>query len=232
MSSPTSAAASRDPLVDAALTMVPDGAVVGLGSGRAATRFIKALGARVAGGLRVRGVPTSQATADLATSLRIPLATLAEIETIDVAIDGADEVDPQLNLIKGLGGALVREKVVAAAAREFIVLVGPEKIVSTLGQRGVLPLEVVPFALDFCRRQLEALGWPATQRQIGGQPFVSDNGNPILDCRIAPIPDAFTLEGQLRSIPGVVGTGLFLGMADAMLIDRGDHVEARRRPQH
>ena len=135
MSTPTSAAASHDPLVDAALAMVPDGAVVGLGSGRAATRFIKALGARVAGGLRVRGVPTSEATADLATSLRIPLATLAEIETIDIAIDGADEVDSQLNLIKGLGGALVREKVVAAAARQFVVLVGPEKIVSTLGER-------------------------------------------------------------------------------------------------
>ena len=231
MTSPTSAAASRDPLVDAALAMVPDGAVVGLGSGRAATRFIKALGARVAAGLSVRGVPTSQATADLATSLRIPLATLAEIETIDVAIDGADEVDPQLNLIKGLGGAMVREKIVAAAARQFIVLVGAEKIVGTLGEHSVLPLEVVPFALEFCRRRLDAIGCPAKQRQAGGQPFVSDNGNPILDCRIMPIPDVFAFEAQLRSIPGIVGTGLFLGMADVVLIDRGGHVEVRRRPQ-
>jgi ribose 5-phosphate isomerase A len=232
MSFPTSAAPSRDPLVEAALAMIPGGAIVGLGSGRAAMRFIKALGARVARGFRIRGVPTSQATADLAGKLGIPLTTLADIDAIDIAIDGADEVDPNLNLIKGLGGALVREKIVAAAARQFVVLVGPEKIVGSLGERGVLPVEVVPFALEFCLRRLEALGYRATPRTTGGLPFISDNGNPILDCRVEAISDPMALEARIRSLPGIVGTGLFLGMADAVLIDRGSNVEIRRsRPK-
>jgi ribose 5-phosphate isomerase A len=229
MSFPTRAAPSRDTLVEAALAMIPDGAIVGLGSGRAATRFIRALGERVARGFRIRGVPTSQATADLAGKLGIPLTTLADIDAIDIAIDGADEVDPKLNLIKGLGGALVREKIVAAAARQFVVLVGPEKIVGTLGERGVLPVEVVPFALEFCRRRLEALGFPSARREANGGPFVSDNGNPILDCQVPPMPNPLALETQLRSLPGMVGTGLFLGMADTVLVDQGDRVEIRQR---
>jgi ribose 5-phosphate isomerase A len=231
MSSPHSEDHARDALVEAALAMIPDGAVVGLGSGRAATRFVRALGGRVTDGLRMLGVPTSRATADLARELGIPLATLDDVESIDIDIDGADEVDPQLNLIKGLGGAMVREKVIAAAARRLVILVGPEKMVSRLGQRGVLPVEIVPFALSFCRRRLEQIGYPSVSRQSSGELFTTDNGNHILDCMVPPIVDPAALEQSLLSIPGVVGTGLFLGMADTVLIDRGTDVEIRNRPQ-
>ena len=221
----------RDLLVEAALGMISDGAVVGLGSGRAATRFIRALGAHVAVGLHMRGVPTSQSTADLASELGIPLTTLDDVETIDIAIDGADEVDPQLNLIKGLGGALVREKIVAAAARRLVILVGPEKLVSQLGERGTLPVEVVPFALSYCRRKLESLGYASIERRKKGHLFTSDNGNQILDCRIPPLSDPAGLEQAIRAIPGVVGTGLFLGMADTVVVDRGSKAEIQQRPR-
>jgi ribose 5-phosphate isomerase A len=221
----------RDALVEAALAMIRDGAVVGLGSGRAATRFVRALGRQVADGLRVIGVPTSQSTADLAGELRIPLATLDDVESIDVVVDGADEVDPQLNLIKGLGGALVREKIIASTARRLVILVGPEKMVSRLGQRGVLPVEIVPFALSFCRRRLEQIGYPSIPRQSRGELFTTDNANYILDCKVPPIVDPKALEQSLLSIPGVVGTGLFLDMADTVLIDCGADVEIRSRAQ-
>jgi ribose 5-phosphate isomerase A len=219
----------RDPLVEAALGMISDGAVVGLGSGRAATRFIRALGAHVAVGLHMRGVPTSQSTADLASELGIPLTTLDDVETIDIAIDGADEVDPQLNLIKGLGGALVREKIVAAAARRLVILVGPEKLVSQLGERGTLPVEVVPFALAYCRRKLKSLGYAAIERRRNGRLFTSDNGNQILDCRIPPLSDPAGLDQAICAIPGVVGTGLFLGMADTVVVDCGSKAEIQQR---
>ncbi|HEY2146723.1 MAG TPA: ribose-5-phosphate isomerase RpiA [Pirellulales bacterium] len=228
MSNP-SEASIPDPLVEAALALVPDGAIVGLGSGRAATRFIKALGRSVGEGLKVRGVPTSKSTEDLARNLGIPLVSLDEVESIDIAVDGADEVDPQLNLIKGLGGALVREKIVAAAAKKFVILVGPEKLVQTLGDHGVLPVEVVPFALEFCRRRLAALGYPSVVRQRDGRTFISDNGNPILDCQVTAMPDPAALDAAIRPIPGVVGTGLFPNMADLVLIDRGESVEQLAR---
>jgi ribose 5-phosphate isomerase A len=219
----------REPMTIAerALEMVLDGSALGLGSGRAATEFIHALGRRVRDGLRIRGVPTSEATADLARRLDIPLVTLEDVEALDVAVDGADEVDPQLNLIKGLGGALVREKVVAAAARRFVILVGSEKLVPVLGCHGVLPVEVVPFALPLCRRRLEALGCPPQPRQAAGKLFRSDNGNPILDCRVGPISDPAALEAAIRAIPGVVGTGLFLGMAHTILIQDGENLQVR-----
>jgi ribose 5-phosphate isomerase A len=219
----------RDPLVEAALGMISDGAVVGLGSGRAATRFIRALGARVAEGLHVRGVPTSQSTADLASELGIPLTTLDEVESLDIAVDGADEVDPQLNLIKGLGGALVREKIIAAVATRFVILVGPEKLVGRLGEHGILPVEVIPFALAVCRRKLESLGFTAVPRSKAGQLFTTDNGNHILHCHITALADPAGVEQAIRSIPGVVGTGLFLGMADTVVVDRGSKVEIQKR---
>jgi ribose 5-phosphate isomerase A len=217
-------------LADAALRMIEDGSVVGLGSGHAATAFVQVLGERVAEGLRVRGVPTSQATRDLAVRLGIPLVGLDEVDSIDVAVDGADEVDPQLNLIKGLGGALVREKIVAASSRRLVILVGKEKIVATLGQHGVLPVEVVPFGLALCRRRLTRLGYTSASRRVDGERFVTDNGNYILDCRVPPLPDPAEVERSLRSIPGVVGTGLFLGMADTVLVEDGDQIEVLTRP--
>ncbi len=134
---------------ECALDFIRDGDVVGLGSGRAATAFIHTLGEHVRAGLRVRGIPTSRASAELADRLGIPLTTLDEVAALDVCIDGADEVDPRLNLIKGLGGALLREKVVATAAKRLVIVVGPEKLVSRLGAHGVLPVEVVPFAPGF-----------------------------------------------------------------------------------
>jgi len=212
-----------------ALEYIPDGAVVGLGTGRAATAFVQALGARCRSGLRVRGVPTSQVTADLAVQLGIPLVALDAIAHIDVTVDGADEVDPQLNLIKGYGGALVREKIVAAASRRMIVLVGSEKLVPVLGTRGKLPVEVVPFGAAFCARRLADLGLPATLRQHDGAPVMSDNGNRILDCQVAPIANPQALEQRVVAIPGVVGTGLFLGMAEIILIDDGQTVQVRQR---
>src|SRR5262245_54121605 len=199
-------------VVERALEFVPDGGVVGLGTGRAATAFIHALGERVTGGLRARGVATSRESEKLAKWLGIPLATLDEVESIDVDVDGADEVDGQCDLIKGYGGALVREKIVAAASRQVVILVGPEKLVRVLGSRGRLPVEVVPFGAAVCRRTLAGLGYPSEVRTSDGKPFVSDNGNAILDVRVPPIERPAELEQTLRAIPGVVGTGLFLGM--------------------
>src|SRR5262249_44879221 len=139
-----------------ALELIPPNSVVGLGTGHAATAFLRALGQRVQAGLRVRGIPTSQASADLARELGIPLITLDDVDAIDVDGAGADGVDPACNLIKGLGGALVREKIVAAAAKRVVILVGAEKLVPALGAHGVLPVEVVPFGLPLVRRRLTA----------------------------------------------------------------------------
>jgi ribose 5-phosphate isomerase A len=205
-------------IYERALEYIADGAAVGLGSGRAATAFVKLLGQRVQAGQRVRAVPTSQATARLATQLGIPLVPLEEAMPLDVVVDGADEVDPELNLIKGYGRALVREKIVAAASKKRIILVGPDKVVEVLGARGNLPVEVVPFGLPLCLRRLSELGCRPVPYTVDGHLFVTDNGNHILDCGIAPIPEPFELDAKIRAIPGVVGTGLFLGMADTILI--------------
>ena len=222
---------SLDALGERAAALVEDGTVVGLGSGRAASGFVRALGARVRGGLAVRGVPTSRDTARLAASLGIPLTDLTA-EPLDLAVDGADEVDPHLDLIKGYGGALVRERIVAAASRQRVILAGADKLVETLGTRGRLPVEVVPFAAAFVAGRLAALGLrPALRVDAGGAPVASDNGNRILDCGTAPIPDAAALHRAVREIPGVVDTGLFLGVADLVLVaDEGGVRELRRTP--
>jgi ribose 5-phosphate isomerase A len=212
-----------------ALEYVEDGAVIGLGTGRAATEFINALGARVRQGLEVRGVPTSIASANLAEKLGIPLTTLDEVESLDVAVDGADEVDPNLDLLKGFGGALVREKIVAASARRFVVVVGSDKLFPTLGKRGSLPVEVVPFGLALCARRLTGLGYPPKLRSAGDRPYVTDNGNHILDCAVREITDPRRLDSEILSIPGVVGTGLFVQMADVVLVQDGDAVKTLER---
>lgn len=211
-----------------ALDYVQSGAVVGLGTGRAATAFVRGLGARVREGLSVRGVPTSEETARLARDLGIPLAELDEA-LIDVTIDGADEVDPRLNLIKGYGGALVRERIVAAASRKQVILVDASKLVPTLGTRGRLPIEVIPFALALCSRRLRELGCQPTLRQSEGRPFVTDNGNVILDCAIGPIEAPAVLDSEIRAIPGVVGTGLFLGTAHTVLVADGGMIREMTR---
>jgi ribose 5-phosphate isomerase A len=146
-------------------------------------------------------------------------------------VDGADEVDPRLDLVKGYGGALVREKIVAAAARRFIVLVGSEKLVPTLGSRGRLPVEVVPFAAPFCGRRLAELGYPPTTRLADGKPFVTDNGNLILDVAVTAITDPGGLDRTLRDVPGVVGTGLFVNMAHAVLVWENGRARTLRNPR-
>jgi ribose 5-phosphate isomerase A len=220
-------------IVERALELVPDGSRIGLGSGRAAQAFVKALGERLhKGSFRVHGVPTSEETAKLARQEGIPLLTLAEAGILDLTVDGADEVDGNLDLIKGYGRALVREKIVAASSRRLVILVGDEKLVPQLGMRGKLPVEVIPFALPLCERRLRELGCRPTLYHHDDEPFVTDNGNHILDCQIEPIPNAPRLEMDIRAIPGVVGTGLFLGMAETVLIGDRDTfrlLEERRR---
>jgi len=234
-------------IVERALELVPNGSRIGLGSGRAAQAFIKALGERIRSGrLRVHGVPTSEETARLARQEGISLLTLAEAGILELTVDGADEVDPNLDLIKGYGRAMVREKVVAASSRRLVILIGDEKLVPQLGTRGKLPVEVTPFALPLCERRLGELGcrpvpYPSPLPvSLGGERgsgeggglFVTDNGNHILDCQIDPIPDAARLELDIRAIPGVVGTGLFLGMTDTVLVgDRNSFrlIEEKRR---
>ena len=208
---------------------VEDGMNVGLGTGRAAVAFVRALGERVKTGLRIFGVPTSEATRELAGSLGIPLVTLAEVPALDLTIDGADEVDPNLDLVKGLGGALVREKIVAASSRRFIVVVGSEKLVERLGVKTPLPVEVVPFALPLAEKRLVALGSRPVLRRKDGKTFVSDNGNWILDCQFREIPDPGSLDAAIRAIPGVVGTGLFVGMAERVLVQHRESVRVLQK---
>lgn len=207
----------------AALRFVDDGMTVGLGTGRAAEAFIRALGAKVVGArLRVRGVPTSVRSERLAREVGIAVTSLDEVEHLDAAFDGADEVAPDLGLIKGLGGAHLRERVVATAARRFVVLVTPEKLVPKLGTKSPVPVEVVLFALAPVTRALERLGAVVARRTAaGGAPFTTDNGNPILDARFAPMDDPAAIDARIRAVPGVIDTGLFLGIAERVLVGEG-----------
>ena len=205
-----------------AIALLPDPAGkalrVGLGSGRAASAFVRALAARRQDGLDVRGVPTSSGTAALARELGLPLEDL-DRRPLDVTVDGADEVDPELDLVKGYGGALTRERIVAAASRRQIILVTPDKLVPRLGTRGAVPVEVLEFARPLCETRLEALGLTPRLRTVaGGEPFRTDNGHLILDAALQPVDDARALDAAIRAIPGVVDTGFFLGTADQVLV--------------
>jgi ribose 5-phosphate isomerase A len=211
-------------IYERALELIPDGSAIGLGSGRAAWSFVRLLGEAVrAGRLNVRGVPTSAETARVAQRHGVPLVGLAEAGELVITVDGADEVDPNLDLIKGYGRALVREKIVAASSHRLVILVGEEKLVPHLGARGRLPVEVVPFAVPLCHRRLTALGLRPALWEENERPGETDNGNQILDCQTGPVPAR--LDEDIRAIPGVVGTGLFLGMADTVLV--GDDQEFR-----
>jgi ribose 5-phosphate isomerase A len=204
----------------AALRYVKSGQTIGLGTGSAASAFIRAL---AEAGISIRGVPTSSASAELARSLKIQLVNLDEVGRLDADFDGADEVDPQLNMIKGRGGAMVREKVVAFASRRRIFMVGDEKKVKRLGERGILPVEVVPFAVPVALRAIGKLGLkPRVRIDQAGREFVSDNGNLVVDCQVTAIRRPAGLERDLLAVPGVVGTGLFLGIADVVLVMSGE----------
>jgi ribose 5-phosphate isomerase A len=217
MSQPSAEAMDR--VAQAALAMVSDGMRLGLGTGRAAEAFIRALGTKVAAGLSVRCVTTSNRSEELAQHLGIPLGTVEDVPELDLAFDGADEFTASLDLTKGLGGALLRERVVAVSAARFIVLVTPEKRVDRLGTRAPIPVEVVPFATAPVERGLRRLGAePVLRRTADGAVYRTDNGNVILDARVAPLERPEVTHAAIRALPGVVDTGLFLGMASVVLI--------------
>src|SRR5262249_55494041 len=201
---------------EAAAALVEDGMVVGLGTGSTAAFAVEALGRRHRQGLRFLGIPTSERTAAQARAAGIPLTSFAEHRQIDLTIDGADEGERgTLNLIKGLGGALLGEKIVAATSRRLAIVVDGSKLVDRLGTHSPVPVEVVAFGLEATQAALEVLGASTRLRlSQAGDPFVSDNGNRILDCSFGPIADPARLEQRIRLIVGVVESGIFIGRAD------------------
>ncbi len=212
----------------AAAKLVRDGDIVGLGTGSTAYFAVIALGERVKAGLKMVGIPTSLQTADLARAVGIPLTTLEEHPEIDITIDGADEIDPQLNLIKGGGGALLREKVVASVTKKMVVVADSGKMVSALG-KFPLPVEVISFARTVVEKKIVALGGsPKLRARRDGSPYITDNGNQILDCSFGKIADPAGLARELNGTPGVVEHGLFIGLAKLALVGKGDSVEEVR----
>lgn len=213
-----------------AVKAIEPGMAIGIGTGTTAAYLVRALALRLREGLTIAGtVPTSQATAQLAANLGIPLSSLDTFPELDLAIDGADEIDPQLFLIKGGGGALLREKIVASAARRFLVIADATKLVAKLGTLAPLPVEAVPFAATPVRRRLEQLGASVQLRQRNGQTFITDNANVILDCYFTNgIDDPAMLDLQLHSITGVVETGLFLRMAERAIVAGASGVQVLR----
>ena len=208
----------------ASLQFVKDGQVVGLGTGSTAAHFIKLLGEEVKKGLRIRGIPTSVRSKELAESLGIPLTTLDDCQDIAVTVDGADEVDPKLRLIKGGGGALLREKIVASATRQMVVVADATKQVQMLG-KFPLPVEVIRFAQALVAKRIAALGADVCLRMgDDGKPYVTDENNHILDCRFGKIQDPEGLARELSGMPGVVEHGLFIGMASVALFARGSEI--------
>lgn len=216
----------------ASLRFVRDGDIVGLGTGSTAAYAVRFLGEQVQAGLKIRGIPTSVHTKELAASLGIPLATLDEFQQIDVTIDGADEFDPQLHLIKGGGGALLREKIIASASRQLVIIADSSKRVAVLG-KFPLPVEVIPFAQALVAKRITALGATVKMRQDAkGNPFVSDEGHHILDCSFGQISDPPALARKLSDMPGVVEHGLFIDLASVVFCAKGEEVaELRRNPR-
>lgn len=217
-------AAGRDRLKEIAAhraaEYVKDGMVVGLGTGSTAALAVEAIARKVREGCRILGIPTSAETENLAKGLGIPLTTLEGHPEVDVTVDGADEVDPTGNLIKGLGGALLREKIVASATKQEIIAVDESKLVERLGMKAPIPVEVVPFGWTRCRKELQALGGRVELRLKGPAPFVTDNGHYILDTWFGPLQDPYGLAKAIKAIVGVVEHGLFLDMAHVVIVGR------------
>lgn len=214
---------------------VRSGMILGLGTGSTVAFFLDALGKRLREGDlgEIVGVPTSERTEIRARELGIPLTSLASAGELDLTVDGADEVDPDLNLVKGMGGALIREKMVAQATRHLLIIVDEGKLVETLGTRSPLPVEVLAFGWEAHRPFLEVLGArPDLRLEEGGKPFRTDNGNLILDCHFSRgIPDPRGLERSLSARAGIVGSGLFLGMAQEVLVGGEGGVARRLRKE-
>jgi ribose 5-phosphate isomerase A len=213
---------------EAAIELVKDGMVVGLGTGSTANYAIEGLGRRVANGLRIRGVATSRASEELAKKVGVPITTLDQVSEVDLTIDGADEVDPRFNLIKGMGGALLREKIVAFASKQEVIIIDDSKLVEVLGTKTPLPVEVVPFGHLRTKDALESLGCKASLKG-GSSPFVTDNANLIYECRFAKMEDPELLEAEIDMIPGVVESGLFIDLATKVVVASAKGVEIRSK---
>jgi ribose 5-phosphate isomerase A len=216
----------------AAADLVESGMVVGLGSGSTASLMVQRLGERrEQDGLQIIGVPTSVATAVLAQHLRIPLRELDDVSSLDMNLDGADEVDPQFRMIKGLGGALLREKIVACAAARRVTIITTDKRVDRLGRKAPIPVEVSRVGLKHTERRLQRLGAETTIRALSsGEPFLTDGGNAIIDCRFGEIADPEELDSHLHAVVGVFETGLFLGLCDLLVVGTNDGVEQLASP--
>ena len=207
---------------------VRDGMVLGLGTGSTVYYAIKMIGELVKDGHELVGIATSIQTDTLARELGIPLTNLKEHPDIDLTIDGADEIDPDLNLIKGLGGALIREKIVASASKKMVVVADETKAVEVLGTKAPLPVEVTKFGITYIERELQALGCRPEIRLRDGQPLISDNHNLILDCHFEKISEPRLLETKINNIPGVVNNGLFIGLAtNAIIAHASGEIEER-----
>ncbi len=216
----------------AAAAEVPDGAVIGLGSGSTAELVLPELAARMRSGLRVTGVATSERTRLLAANLGIPLATLDNVPALTLSVDGADEVaPPRLDLIKGRGGALLYEKLVAASSRYRIIIVDTTKLVTTLASHFPVPVEVVTFGWRHTAERLAALGCAPVVRQRGGAPFVTDGGHYVLDCQFGPLADPRRTAADIKAISGVVEHGLFIGMTERVYVAGANGVQAYDRPR-
>jgi ribose 5-phosphate isomerase A len=214
-----------------AVELVTDGMVLGLGTGSTAALAVDAIGVRVAAGLKVAGIPTSEVTAAQSLRLGIPLTDFGTHDVVDLTIDGADAVDlDDLTLIKGLGGALLREKIVAGASRRMAVIIDETKLQGTIGSRTPVPVETVRFGWQATERHLRGLGArPKLRLGKDALPFVTDGGNFILDCDFGPITEAAKLQAALKGLVGVVETGLFIGLATDVIIARADGIEIVRK---
>ena len=211
-----------------AVDQIEDGMMVGLGTGSTAAFAISYLGEKVRSGLTISAIPTSEASKKQAQSEGIPLTDFETSPSIDICIDGADEIDSELNMIKGGGGALLREKIVASSAKLYLIIIDSSKQVETLGNFP-LPLEVIPFGWHVVSRKLKEMDASPELRKSGPQTFVTDEGNYILDCRFNSIPEVEQLETELNRIPGVVENGLFVAMCDQMIMGKGDQVILKER---
>jgi ribose 5-phosphate isomerase A len=204
---------------------VQNGMALGLGTGSTVRYFVEKVGEMVGKGLDVVGVPTSERTEELARKVGVPLSTLEETPALDLTVDGADEVDTNLNLIKGMGGALLREKIVASSTREFIIIADESKVVEKLGTKSPLPVEVSQFGWTSVKEWIAKLGSIPDRRMVEGNPYLTDNQNYLLECEFKGIDDPYALDASLHKLPGVVETGLFLDLACRAIIGKETGVE-------
>ena len=216
---------------EAAVELVKDGMAVGLGTGSTVRYFIQRLGQIAREGIRIVGVPTSMQTERLAVQAGIKVGTLEDHPNLDLTVDGADEVDPNLDLIKGLGGALFREKIVAKASKRFVVVVDSSKMVESLGEKTPVPVEVHVFGWKATMGWLSDIGCKPTLRKSGMNPYITDNGNFIVDCAFGGIPDPAALEETINNIPGAVQNGIFAGMANLAIVGKAGGLERFERPR-